>query len=135
MFMLHDSDEARDAVQDVFVKLWEAEVVIENENAYILRAVRNCCLSRIAAYDIHERVKRRLPLDEVDEAEELAESDEYLANAVSALLSPREQQVVGKVYSEGLSYKDTAEHLGVSVSMVNKCVVGALKKLRSHFRK
>ncbi|MDE6338825.1 MAG: hypothetical protein K2K97_03440, partial [Muribaculaceae bacterium] len=36
--------------------------------------------------------------------------------------------------TEGLSYKDAAGQLGVSVAMVNKSVVGALKKLRKHFK-
>ncbi len=132
--MLHDADEARDAVQEVFLKLWEKNSDIDNELAYLIRAVRNTCLDRIAAKDTRERLKQRLPVDEVDEADDRAISSEYLNLALESLLTPRERQVVEKVYSEGLSYKDTATHLGVSVAMVNKSIVGALKKLRKHFK-
>lgn len=55
-------------------------------------------------------------------------------SAVQSLLSGRERQVVDKIYAEGLSYKETAERLDVSVSMINKCIVSALKKLRTHFK-
>ncbi len=54
--------------------------------------------------------------------------------AIERLLSSREQQVVEKVYTEGLSYKDAAENLGVSVAAINKNIVAALKKLRTHFK-
>ena len=132
--MLHDGDEARDAVQEVFLKLWESDTRIDNETAYLVRSVRNTCLDRLASMDRRERMKRHLPLDEVDESDEPLVSSDGLTRAVDVLLSPRERQVVGKVYSEGLSYKDAAEHLGVSVAMVNKSLVGALKKLRKHFK-
>lgn len=130
--MLHNADEAHDAVQEAFMKLWETESVIDNEAAYILRSVRNSCLNRIAASDSRERMKRRLPLDEPEDGEESPISDDKLKQAVATLLSPRESEIVGKIYSEGLSYKDAARQLGVSVAMVNKGVVNALKKLRKH---
>ena len=132
--LLHDDDEARDAVQEVFLKLWESDSVVENEGAYILRMVRNNCLNRIAATDSHERIKRRLPFEEVEETEELSLDGDKLTHAVTTLLTPREKEVVEKIYSENLSYKDAAGQLGVSVAMINKCVVNALKKLRNHFK-
>ncbi|MDE6340214.1 MAG: sigma-70 family RNA polymerase sigma factor, partial [Muribaculaceae bacterium] len=96
--LLHDDDEARDAVQEVFLKLWESDSVIENEGAYILRMVRNSCLNRIAATDIRERLKRKLSLDDIDETEEPRISGDKLKQAVTTLLSPRERQVVDKIY-------------------------------------
>lgn len=134
MSMLHDSDEARDTVQEAFLKLWETNSAIDNETAYIIRTVRNSCLNRIAAADAQERLKRKLPLDEIDETDEPRISGDKLKKAVTTLLSPRESQIVGKIYTEGLSYKDAAGQLGVSVAMVNKCVVNALKKLRKHLK-
>ena len=134
MRMLHDADEAHDAVQEAFMKLWQTDSAVENEAAYIIRTVRNSCLNRIAATDVQERLKRRLSLEESDEHEEFRISGEKLEQALTMLLSPRESQIVGKIYSEGLSYKDAAGQLGVSVAMVNKGLVNALKKLRKHFK-
>ena len=62
------------------------------------------------------------------------QQNEEVKTAIQKLLTSRERQVVDKIYSEGLSYKDTAESLGVSVAAVNKNIVGALKKLRNHFK-
>lgn len=134
MRMLHDSDEARDTVQEAFLKLWETDSVVDNEIAYIIRAVKNSCLNRIEATDRHERMKRRLSLDEAVDIDDSLISDEMLKQAVATFLSPRESQIVGKIYTEDLSYKETASQLGVSVAMVNKCVVNALKKLRKHLK-
>lgn len=134
MMMLHDADEAHDVVQEAFMKLWETDSVIENEAAYVIRCVRNSCLNRIAAINTRDRIKRRLPFDEIEVGDETPSGVDKLTNAVNTLLSSRERQVIGKVYSEGLSYKNTAQQLGVSVAMVNKCVVNALKKLRKYLK-
>lgn len=132
--MLHDDDEARDVVQEVFLKLWESETALENPQAFIIRSVRNTCLNRIAAMDTRERFRRRLSLEEPDDTVDIEMRDAEVQAAVRTLLSPRERQVVDKIYAEGLSYKKAAEHLDVSVALINKSIVSALKKLRTHFK-
>lgn len=71
MSLLHDESEARDAVQEVMMKLWESEVVIVNPQAFVLRSVRNTCINAINSKQVRERVMQKLTLDtvEVDEAE------------------------------------------------------------------
>lgn len=54
--------------------------------------------------------------------------------AIETLLTAREKEVVGKIYSDGLSYLKASESLGVTVAAINKNLVSALKKLRSHFK-
>ena len=135
MSMLRDEDAARDAVQEVFLRLWESDMSIANAEAFIARSVRNACLNHLRTCDTRTRIINSLPLDEAAAPE--AEGDlrrQEVADAIGRLLSERERQVVGKVYSEGLSYKDAAACLGVSVAAVNKNLVGALRKLRAHFK-
>ena len=136
--LLHDEDEARDATQEVFLKLWQTDTAVSNPAAFVIRAVRNVCLNRIDALDARERFIRNLPLDPLDDPpDDPIDPDDRHAqvrSAVDSLLSPRQRQVVAKIYSEGLSYKQTAQELDVSVAMVNKSIVGALKKLRSFFK-
>ncbi|RXE70154.1 sigma-70 family RNA polymerase sigma factor [Muribaculaceae bacterium Isolate-002 (NCI)] len=132
--LLHDEDDARDAVQEIFLRLWEADKVIDSPQAFVIRSVRNLCLNRIAAADTRERFRRRFPLDETSDSTDIEERHLMVQSAVQSLLSGRERQVVDKIYAEGLSYKETAERLDVSVSMINKCIVSALKKLRTHFK-
>ena len=45
-------------------------------------------------------------------------------------LTPRAQDVIRKIYLEGMKYKDVADELGISVATVNSILVRALKKLR-----
>ncbi|MDE6299322.1 MAG: sigma-70 family RNA polymerase sigma factor [Muribaculaceae bacterium] len=135
MSILHEEDEARDVVQEVFVKIWESESLIENPRAFILRAVRNSCINRANMLDTREKIKRRLSLDPDYDDTDMEERHRAVSTAVSELLTVRERQVVEKIYSEGMSYKQTAECFGVSVAAVNKNIVGALKKLRNHFNR
>lgn len=134
MSLLHDEDDARDVVQEVFLKLWESDAPISNPEAFLVRSVRNSCLNRICSTDIRERIRLKLPLEHIDDNDDLDGRTEEVKAALDSLLSSRERQVVEKVYSEGMSYKDTAECLGVSVATVNKNIVASLRKLRNHFK-
>ena len=132
--LLHEEDEARDVVHEVFLRLWESDVKIDSPNAYIIRAVRNSCLSRIKRLDMRERIRSQLMLEPPPDDFDYERRNEEVLVAMQKLLTPRERQVVDKIYSEGLTYKDTADSLGVSVAAINKNIVGALKKLRTHFK-
>lgn len=133
--MLHDADEARDVVQEAFLRLWESEAVIANPHGMVLRSVRNACLNRIEHAEVRERFVMRYPLD-ADMAESMPEGEDEsrrLREAVGTLLTERERQVVERIYTDGMTYKEAASSLDVSVAMVNKCIVNALKTLRKHF--
>ena len=132
--LLHEEDEARDVVHEVFLKLWESDVKVDNPSAYILRSVRNASLSRIRKLDVREKVKLKLMLEPPPDDFDYEQRSEEVSKAVGRLLTSREQQVVEKIYTEGMSYKDAAASLGVSVAAINKNIVGALKKLRTHFK-
>lgn len=134
--MLHDEDEARDVVQEVFVKLWETETQVDNPLAYIVRSVRNSVLNRIESVDIKERFQRgySLELSEEGSIADVEARHEAVRKAVEGLLTERERQVVDKIYAEGMTYKQAATSLALSEAMINKSVVGALKKLRTYFK-
>lgn len=132
--LLHDEDDARDVVQEVFLKLWESDIQVDNPPAFIIRAVHNASLSRINTLETHERILKGLFLDQPPDNINIEQRNEEIVSAIRRLLTPREQQVVDRIYSEELSYKDTAEKLGISVAAVNKYIVSALKKLRTHFK-
>lgn len=137
--LLHDEDEARDAVHEVFLRLWESESRVDNPRAYVIRSVRNSCISRLRHLDVREKARRKLMLensaDELDtDVVAYVNRDAEVMAAMDRLLSFREREVVDKVYVEGKSYKETAACLGVSVAAINKNLVGALRKLRIHFK-
>lgn len=135
MSLLHSEDEARDTVQESFLKLWETDMDVTNPDAFLIRSVRNACINRINSVQIREKIRRQLPLAPESEETDIEGRDEEVREAVVRLLTGRERQVVDKIYSEGLSYKDAAESLDVSVATINKNIVAALKKLRTHFKR
>lgn len=134
MSLLHEEEEARDVVHEVFLKLWESDISIGNPTAFILRSVRNASLNSIDKKDTRERLQRRLSFETPPTEEDMGWRDEEVMAAIRLLLTSREKEVVRNIYSDGMSYKETAAKLGVSVSAVNKNLVAALKKLRIHFK-
>lgn len=134
MSLLHEEDDARDVVQEVFLKLWESNIRIENPTAFIIRSVRNACLNRISMLDTRDKIHQRIMLDAPPHDFDLEGRNEEVMSAIQKLLTPRERDVVDRIYAEGLSYKETAHNLEVSVAAVNKNIVSALKKLRTHFK-
>lgn len=132
--LLHEEDEARDVVQEVFLKFWESNIRVENPVAFLIRAVRNACLNRINMLDTRDKIRQRLTLDSQTDDFDIDGRDEEVRLAILKLLTPREREVVDRIYTMGLSYKDAAENLEVSAATINKNIVSALKKLRNHFK-
>lgn len=132
--VLHEENEARDVVQEMFLKLWESEKVIDNPRAFILRSVRNAALNRISMIDTREKIRRRLTLESAESDFDIESRSADVISAIGKVLTPRQQEVIDRIYAGGMSYKAASESLGISVSAVNKNLVTALKKLRTHFK-
>lgn len=135
--LLHEEEDARDVVHEVYLRLWESDSRVDNPKAYVIRAVRNSCISRIRHLDVREKVRMKLMLEpqpEEFDPEDFQQRNVEVLDAMDRLLTFREREVVDKIYMEGKSYKETAATLGVTVAAINKNVVGALKKLRTHFK-
>lgn len=131
MSLLHEENEARDVVQEMFLKLWESEKSIDNPRAFILRAVRNAALNRISMMETREKILRRLTLESADSDVDVEGRSADVISAIGRELTPRQQEVIERIYTDGMSYKAAAEALGISVAAVNKNLVAALKKLRA----
>ncbi len=138
--LLGDDDEARDIVQDVFLGLIERPVAADRAEAYITAAVRNRALDRLRSLSRRQRVERMLPLDD-DILLSVADCDDDMADTVAEVnrfvadgLTPSVRNVVREVFYRRRSYREAAEHLGISVTTVNKHVVSALRLLRNRFK-
>ena len=100
---LHDEDDARGVVQEVFTKLWESNSIVSSHQAFIIRATRNACLNRIKATDIRERIVNSFPLEPDDEDESTGEIYADVHQTLPSILTDRERQVIDRIYSEGMS--------------------------------
>ena len=147
LYFFHgDESVAADVTQQVFLKLITSIGQFKGDAAFstwLYRLVVNCCMD-------HQRRKRRLiPL--VDDLlsvfsthnesvlhELLRGEEEKQVQQVVGRLSPEHRMVVVLRYTEGLSYEDIAEVLGVSRGTVASRLNRAHKILErrlSHLRK
>ena len=92
MSLLHSEDEARDTVQESFLKLWETDMDVTNPDAFLIRSVRNACINRINSVQIREKIRRQLPLAPESEETDIEGRDEEVREAVARLLTGRERQ-------------------------------------------
>ncbi len=132
--LLGDEDEAKDAVQDVFARLWDGTTPLreESQRTFLLTCVRNRCLNIIA---------RRRQNNELDELHEFVDSEKDDGELIAAInryvderLTPQTSRIIKMHYNEEQSYKDISSELGISLSAVNKHIVQGLRKLRSTFK-
>ncbi len=135
---LKDEGLAEEVVMDVFLKLWERRTTldaIDNLTTYLFVAARNTCHNYLrkeskqrfdSLDEVHVELSRydKTPEEEIISREMLAE----LNNAVDAL-PPKCKMVFKLLREEGLSRKDTAKVLNISVNTVDNQVAIAVRKI------
>ena len=131
--LLHDNEEARDVVSDVFSKLWDNDVKEATASAYLMQSVKNACLNLIARKKRDERLQRLLPLEEENDAL-LEERWQATVHCIDHDLTPQTASVIRLCFGERMSYKETADELGISISAVNKHIVKGLRTLREKLK-
>ena len=131
--LLHDNEEARDVVSDVFSKLWEHDINEATASAYLMQSVKNACLNLIARKKRDERLQRLLPLEDEDDTR-LEERWQATVSCIDHDLTPQTASVIRLCFGERMSYKETAEELGISTSAVNKHIVNGLRTLREKLK-
>lgn len=141
--LLGDEDEAKDAVQDVFARLWDMTDPLREESlrAFLLTCVRNRCLNIIAHKQIQQETATKLAVTNTGEVTEVwhEKSDDELTDMVQSYiderLTPQTGRVIRMHYDDNKSYKEISNKLGISLSAVNKHIVLGMRKLRQQFNK
>ena len=134
--LLGDEDEAKDAVQDVFAKLWAGTFPLkeESQRTFLLTCVRNRCLNIIAHRQTQQEAIRLLTPEAIAEENHDDEIVEMVNRYVDEKLSPQTSRIIKMHFDEDQSYKEISSSLGISLSAVNKHIVQGLRKLRSTFK-
>lgn len=135
---LHDGDEARDVVQDVFVRLWEKRDQINvssNLSGYLYSTVRNQIFNMIK----HQKVISTYTKGLLDAntnnqiyADHLIREKQFAAMIETeiAALPPRMRQVFELRRLENLSNKEVAAKLGITELTATDQMKKAMKILR-----
>ncbi|TYP92312.1 RNA polymerase sigma-70 factor (ECF subfamily) [Sphingobacterium allocomposti] len=140
--LLRNDDDAKDAVQEVFIKLWDRRFEIDIQTSvesYLFSAVRYRSLTmlskRLAAN------KREVSLEHYIEQTFLEAIDPLLLKELEqeidtqiSQLPNRMQEVIRLKTKEGLSISEIAVRLNISEETVKNHLASARKRLRTHLR-
>ncbi|MBT3242541.1 MAG: RNA polymerase sigma factor [Bacteroidetes bacterium] len=140
---LSDADQSKDAVQDVFVKLWNQRdklANIESIEAFAVRVTRNQCLDMIktrhtVSMDVNDYFKDRIS-DESNPEMELYKSDSMkkLISIINKLSEPH-RTVIQMRDVEGYSNEEVGDVLGLSEGNIRVVLSRARKKVRESLEK
>ena len=131
--MVEDADDAKDAVHQVFTKIWKGKPNVNENNvrAYLLVATRNESLrilrQRQLRQQLEEELQRSVEKNCDEEHEELMRE---LQQVIANNLTEQDQSVLRLHYDEEMTYQEIATALGVSSSTVNKHITRSLSKIR-----
>ena len=137
--MLHDDEDARDAIGDVMARLMTAELLPDEDRlfAYARSSVRFECLNRLKRMKLHERMRRALPLDVSEQADERGEEEEQYREYqqfIQTELTPQTRRVFQMHYQGKLKYREIAAQVGISEAAVYKHLSQAITKLKNRFK-
>ncbi len=138
IIMLHDEEESRDIVQDVFAMLLNGDIRFDSDKAraFLLSCVRNACLNVMRSHDTRERAMKgylsaidTLNVDDGYEEEVIA-----LQKGILHLSPPVCREIILLHYRYGLTFKEIATRLQVSETTIYKHLRNALSQLRLTLR-
>lgn len=131
-YLVSDED-AKDALQDTWLKLWskgEVETAIEARNK-LITVLRNVCID-------HLRKAREIPIDITAEihAYRIEEEDiETLELLLQEGLTPLQKEIFNLVTYEGFDYNEIAKQLSMSVEAVRMNMSRTRKKIRENYKR
>lgn len=135
--LLHDAEESKDAVSDVFTRLMQTSSLPEEDKMepYLVNAVRNQCMNILAHRQVRHRVERLLPTDNIVYISESAEEQRYaeIRRFVDTQLPPQTRRVFQLRYDSHLKYQEIAAELGVSEKTVYMHLHQAITSLHEYF--
>lgn len=140
--LVEDTETARDIVGDVTYETWRRMNDIATANAdinlvgYMLNAIRNRALNVLRHRAVENAyIREALATKEVATSESADRHEERLQRLAQAIesLDERTMQVFRMCYFDGKKYKEVADELGITVSLVHKKVSKAFATFRKTF--
>ncbi len=135
---LNDEEAAKDAVNDVFEKVWVNFEKIERTQSLLpllYTLVRNHCVSLLRHKKVRERFNQELRLKDEATDEGYMEYElliERLRQSVEKL--PGQTKVVFRMcFLDGKKYQETADVLAISINTVKTHINKALRILREEY--
>lgn len=136
--ILKSKYDAEEVVSDVFIKVWEKRnklTEIESPLFYFFTAVKNQSINRLAAEKKHRQLSSEHWLVHLNsvyfDPEKLMITAEMMKQITLAInsLPPKCRMVFKLVKEDSLSYRETAELLGISIKTVEAQMAIALRRV------
>lgn len=139
-YILESSTDAEDAVQDLYLKLWDAADALDgisSPKAYCIRLLRNICVDKLRR--CRPDGEEKLPLQASDEAlpDERLDGRQRLEAAIGRMstLSESERTVLMMKVFEDLSYEQIQKRTGLSYLSLRVHLSNARRKIRKSIDK
>ena len=139
--LLGNEDDAKDVVQDAYLKLWDKRDSLNNiydDQGYCMRVVRNLCLDRLRTVspDIVDKPPEELPIISEDDTSSGIERNETarLIKQCIARLPAQQQQVIKLRELGGYSMQEIGEATGLNAVNVRVVLSRARKALRNQLQ-
>lgn len=135
-YLLESEQDAEDAVQELYLKLWSARNTLEgiqNPAAYGISLLKHICIDRIRKRMVRKAEPlEKAPLLEGDHSEsrkDMKDTLRYLLEEIEKL--PDKQRMVLKMRAiDGLEYDDISRQTGLSKVHVRVLITMARKTLK-----
>ncbi len=135
MRFLRNDEDAQDALQDTFSRLWESEPIeseIEARNKLFL-VLRNICIDRL-------RKPPSVPLTETDIDKsavqpKFSENMDNFKTLLTVGLSPTQKKIYDLIVNEDMDYQEVAAKLSMTVEAVRTNMSRARTKIRENYQK
>jgi len=140
--ILQDEEEAKDVLQDTFLKLWQKReelVKVENLEAFAMRMIRNRCLDvirgrRTVSMEVVKKVN--IPEEESLETDHMETTDSViLVKRIINELPDLQRTIIHLRDIEQLEYDEIAEATQLNVNAIRVNLSRARKKVRDEILK
>lgn len=135
--LLGDRYEAEDIAQESFLKFWKAAPTWREGEARILTWL--CRVATNACYDRLRKSKPELPGEDLDPADDRASAEDHMMRdqrwdalqGAMMTLPERQRAALSLYYDEGLSQKDAADIMSLSVKAYEALLVRGRRALKT----
>ena len=141
-FFLKEEEEAKDAIQEGLIKIWDKRAdweAVENPEAWAMQIVKNICLDRLRKKKTVQKHQDSLKLEQTygqDPGRISLWQDQWaILQEVMDQLSEKQKTVFILREVEGSSYQEIAELLGISESQVKTDLFRSRKFLKASMQK
>ena len=134
-YILEDSEDAEDAVQDLFLKLWTSGTsgTVGNPKAYCIAMMRNLCIDRLRRERkvYGEPLPEKLPCnDDIVRDIETKETLDRISRCMESLSESQRNVLKMRVF-EDLSHEEISRRTGMNIFTLRVLLSQARRKLKN----